>query len=86
MEEDVSCHKNTLGCQYSILVTGYSICDCGTLSLFVVIVNYARQMNQSSGKSVSSSVASAAIEQAQWSMVSCKCIGKWSSSTVSQGI
>ena len=60
---------------------------CGTLSLFVVIVNYARQMNQPGGKSVSSSVASAAIEQAQWSMVSCsyKCIRKWSLSPEFKG-
>lgn len=34
-----------------------------------VIVNFARQMNASGGKTVSSSVASAAIAQAQWSMV-----------------
>ena len=34
-----------------------------------VIVNYARQMYPSSAKTVSSSVASAAIAQAQWSMV-----------------
>lgn len=34
-----------------------------------MIVNYARQMYPSSSKGVSSSVASAAIEQAQWSMV-----------------
>ena len=47
-----------------------SISECWTLSLFAVIVNFARQMNQSGGKTVSSSVASAAIEQAQWSMVS----------------
>jgi hypothetical protein len=60
MEKDVSS-------MFSIAVfTGGVRC---IYSHATVVVNYARQMYPSNSKGVSSSVASAAIEQAQWSMV-----------------
>lgn len=62
MDEDVSGTQTVCWCSPWKLINV-------TVLHVTVIVNYARQMNPSGGKSVSSSVASAAIAQAQWSMV-----------------